>query len=332
LNHRASTHPSLRATFLLLSFGAAFQAASPSRPRAAQNATAPAKESYRTVNDDTGRSIRLATPVRRVVSLSPSMTEIMYALGLQDQLVGDTDYCDYPPEARTKHKVGGVINPSLEEIATLKPDMVLVTSSNRWDTVNALDRLGIPSYAAEPRTLDEIRLLVRHLADVLGKPQAGKALDAQLLRRTEILRQKLAGVRPVRVFFVVWTDPLMSVGQHTFIADALAHAGATSVVDSSQDWPQISLEEMVRLQPEFLILVNNHSEKASRDVEALAERPGWNLLEAVKQRRFAVTSDAVNRPAPRLFAAVEDLARQLHPAVFDEKPASKPAGALKEKN
>src|SRR5215467_11364507 len=91
-----------------------------------------AAESFRTINDDTGRNIRVAMPVRRVVSLSPSMTEIVYALGLQDQLVGDTDYCDYPPDARKKHKVGGVTNPSLEAIAALKPDLVLVTSSNRW--------------------------------------------------------------------------------------------------------------------------------------------------------------------------------------------------------
>jgi len=331
LNHRASTYPFLSAAFLLLSLGAVFLAATPARPRAAQSAPASAKESFRTVNDDTGRSIRVAAPVRRVVSLSPSMTEIIYALGLEDQLVGDTDYCDYPPDAVKKHKVGGVMNPSLEEIAALKPDMVLVTSSNRWETVNALDRLGIPSYAAEPRTLDEIRLLVRHLAGVLGKPEAGEALDAELLERMESLEHKLKGVKPTRVFFVVWTDPLMSIGKHTFIADALAHAGATSVVDSSQDWPQISLEEMVRLQPEYLIFANSHSEIAARDVEALAERPGWNLLDAVKQRRFAVVSDAVDRPAPRLFAAVEDLARQLHPAAFERKTATQPP-ALKENN
>jgi len=222
--------------------GALFLAATPARPCAAQNAPRQATPSFRSVNDDTGRTIRVATPVRRVVSLSPSMTEIIYALGLEDQLVGDTDYCDYPPDAAKKHKVGGVINPSLEEIAALEPDLVLVTSSNRWETVNALERLGIPSYAAEPRTLDEIRLLIRRLAGVLGKPEAGEALDRELLARMESLQHRLEGVKPTRVFFVVWTDPLMSVGKHTFIADAIAHAGATSVVDASQDWPQISLE------------------------------------------------------------------------------------------
>jgi iron complex transport system substrate-binding protein len=314
----------VRVAFLLFFLCAALERDTPVRAGTAQDPPA-----FRAVTDDTGRSIRVAVPVRRVVSLSPSMTEIMYALGLEDQLVGDTDYCDYPPEAAKKPKVGGVVNPSLEEIAALKPDMVLVTSSNRWETVNALERLAIPSYAAEPRTLDEIRLLVRHLATVLGKPEAGEALDARLRQQSESLEQKLKDLKPIRVFFVVWTDPVISVGRHTFIADALAHAGATSVVDSAQDWPQISLEEMVRLQPEFLVFADSRPERAAREVEALAERPGWNLLDAVKRRKVAVISDAVNRPAPRLFTAVEDLARQLHPGAFAGKPASP---AFEEKN
>jgi len=130
----------------------------------------------------------------------------------------------------------------------------------------------------------------------------------------------------------VWTDPLISVGKQTFIADALVHAGAVSVVESSQDWPQMSLEEMVRLQPEYLVFASGHSEAVSRDVEALARRPGWEQLDAVKYRKFAVISDAVNRPAPRLFSAMEDLARQLHPGLFAEKSESSKAAALVEKN
>jgi iron complex transport system substrate-binding protein len=110
------------------------------------------------------------------------------------------------------------------------------------------------------------------------------------------------------------------------------HAGATSVVESSRDWPQISLEEMVRLQPEFLVFASGHSEAVSRDMEALAKRPGWDELEAVKHRKFAVISDAVNRPAPRLFSAVEDLARQLHPEAFTEKNGTSKALAPAEKN
>jgi iron complex transport system substrate-binding protein len=268
-----------------------------------------------------------------VVSLAPSLTESIYALGMDNLLVGDTDYCDYPPEAKKKHKVGGAINPSLEEIAALKPDLVLVIKSlNRSETVQQLDRLGIAAYATDPHTIDEIRSSVHRLAEVLGNSAAGEALDAALLQQEATLRKKLQNAAAKRVLFMVWTDPLISIGKHTFIADALEHAGAISVVESSQDWPQMSLEEMVRLQPEFLVFASGHSEAVSRDMEALAKRPGWDELEAVKHRKFAVISDAVNRPAPRLFSAVEDLARQLHPEAFIEKNGTSKALAPAEKN
>jgi iron complex transport system substrate-binding protein len=236
---------------------------------------------------------------------------------MDDLLVGDTDFCDYPPAAMKKHKVGGATNPSLEEIAALKPDVVLVTKSlNRLETVQQLERLGIAAYATDPHTMDEIRTSVHRLGEILGNSAAGESLDHDLLEEETTLRGRLKDTAPKRVLFIVWTDPLISVGKRTFIADALQHAGAVSVVDSSQDWPQMSLEEMVRLQPEFLVFASGHSEAVSRDMEALAKRPGWSDLDAVKHRRFAVISDAVNRPAPRLFSAVEDLAHQLHPELF----------------
>jgi iron complex transport system substrate-binding protein len=315
------------ATMLCFAFGVA-------QSRANQSATSdPAKESFRIVRDETGRSVRIPIPVRRVVSLAPSLTESIYALGMEDLLVGDTEYCDYPPDAMKKHKVGGAINPSLEEIAALKPDVVLVIKSlNRPETVQQLDRLGIAAYAADPHTIDEIRSSVRRLAEVLGNPAAGETLDASLLQQETALQKKLQNLAPKRVLFIVWTDPLISVGKHTFIADALQHAGAISVVESSQDWPQMSLEEMVRQQPEFLVFASGHSEAVSRDVEALAERPGWSDLDAVKHRRFAVISDAVNRPAPRLFSAVEDLARQLHPEAFTEQSETSKIVAMPVKN
>jgi iron complex transport system substrate-binding protein len=307
-------------------------AIAPLRANQSTGAATP-KESFRTVQDETGRSVRVPIPVRRVVSLAPSLTESIYALGMEDLLVGDTEYCDYPPDAMKKHKVGGAINPSLEEIAALKPDVVLVIKSlNRPETVQQLERLGIAAYAADPHTIDEIRSSVRRLAEVLGNAAAGETLDASLLQQEAALQKKLQNVAPKRVLFIVWTDPLISVGKHTFIADAMRHAGAVSVVESSQDWPQMSLEEMVRLQPEFLVFASGHSEAVSRDVDTLAERPGWSDLDAVKHRRFAVISDAVNRPAPRLFSAVEDLARQLHPEAFTAKSETSKIVALTVKN
>ncbi len=177
--------------------------------------------------------MRVPQPVRRIVSLAPSLTETIYALGLQDRLVGDTDYCDYPPDAEKKAKVGGAINPSLERIVALHPDLVLVTKSlNRLETVRALAELGISSYATDPHTVGEIITSSEKLAGVLGVPEAGAAIASDMQHRLADLQRRIAPLPPKRVLFVVWTQPLISVGKDTFIADALRQAGAVSIVDS----------------------------------------------------------------------------------------------------
>ena len=307
------------ALFLLCISSLRAQASSPSAaPRAATHE----------IVDELGRTVRVPGTIARIVSLAPSLTETLYALGVQDRLVGDTVYCDYPPDAQKKPKVGGAIDPNLEQIAALHPDLVLLTKTlNRLDTVRALETLGIPSYATDPHTVDEIIASTQKLAVVLNVAEAGTSLAEDMQRQLAVLHEKLAPVPPKRVLFVVWTEPLISVGRNTFIADALRRAGATSIVDSSQDWPQVSLEEVVHLQPDYLVFASSHADAAENDFEAVANRAGWRILAAVRDRRYAVISDAVNRPAPRIVSGIEDLARQLHPEVFPPTREKKPAGS-----
>ncbi len=295
----------------------------PTLPAQTPPAVPPSTPQFKDFVDEAGRTVRVPQPVQRIVSLAPSLTETIYALGLQDRLVGDTDYCDFPPDAQKKPKVGGILNPSLEEIVALRPDLVLVTQVNRLETLHALEGLGIPSYATDPHTVQEIVSSTERLATVLGAPEAGASLAADLESQLADLHQRLSGSVPRRVLFIVWPDPLISVGKDTFIADALRLAGADSIVDSSQEWPQMSLEEVVRLQPDFLVFAESHSDSAQSDFDVLAARPGWRGLDAVRNRRFAVISDAVNRPAPRIVSAIEDLARQLHPEAFSPPPDDK---------
>jgi ABC-type Fe3+-hydroxamate transport system substrate-binding protein len=198
---------------------------------------------------------------------------------------------------------------------------VLVTKNlNRLETVQALADIGIPSYATDPHTVNAIIASITHLADLLGESESGSALAADLEHQLSVLRERVASLPPRRVLFIVWTEPLISIGKDTFIADALRQAGAVSVIDSSQNWPQVNLEEVVRLQPEFLIFVESHSGAPPHSADALADVPGWRLLNAVRNRRYATISDAINRPAPRLVSAVQDLARQLHPEAFTGNP------------
>jgi iron complex transport system substrate-binding protein len=315
-----------------LFFAVALRAQVPAAPPTQEKTAAPSlvvavpapTPAFRDVQDELGRIVRIPQPVNRIVSLAPNLTETVFALGQQAHLVGDTDYCDYPPEAKSVSKVGGVINPSIEAVASLHPDLVLVAATNRFETVRALDDLNIPVYETEPHTVDEIVASIAKLGDILGAPQNGATLAAQLQQRLADLRLKLANQTARRVLFIVWTDPLISAGRNTFIADALVKAGALSIIDSTQDWPHPSLEEVVRLQPEYLIFTAQNDEKAP-DATTLATLPGWRSLEAVKNHRFAVISDAIDRPAPRLISAIEDLAHQLHAEAFAPNvPASPP--------
>jgi cobalamin transport system substrate-binding protein len=292
--------------------------------QAASESSAPA--TLHEVTDGYGRTVRIPVNPMRIVSLAPSLTETVYALGAENRLVGDTDYCDYPPDAQKKAKVGGVINPNLERIVALHPDLVLLSKEgNQLDTARALDTLGIPNYATDAHSIEQIISSTQKLADVLNVPAQGKTLTDDLLQQLAGLQTKLSAVPPRRVLFVVWPEPLMSVGKNTFVADAIRRAGATSIIDSNQDWPQVSLEEVAHLQPEYLVFAATHTGSAGNEFESLADRPGFEILDAVRNRRYAVVSDAIIRPAPRIVSVIEDLARQLHPEVFQEKPgAEKP--------
>lgn len=295
--------------------------ASPAHAAQSQNAaTAHAAESpqaMRTVVDETGRRVAVPMEVRRIVSLAPNLTETIYALGAESRLVGDTDYCDVPAAAKSKPHVGSPVSPSLEAIVGLKPDLVLAAQINRRQSVDALERLGIPVYETDPHSIEALLAEIDHIAAAIGMPQEGEKLTTQLRSRLDALDAALAGEPRCRVLFVVWEDPLTSIGQNTFIADALKFAGAESVVDTTQDWPHVSLEAVVHMQPEVLIFARDHG-GANPELAELRGRPGWRDLDAVKLGRVAVISDEVDRPSPGLVDAIENLATQLHPSAFDK--------------
>ena len=281
----------------------------------------------RRFTDEVGRKVQIPQVVERVVSLAPNLTEIVFALGEGNRLAGDTDYCDFPEEAVRKPHVGGPVNPNLEEIVSLKPDLVLATKSiNRRETVDALERIGLPVFVTDPHSVEEMIASVEHLGNALGAEKAGDMLAEELRARLADLNRRLNGAAPRRVLFVVWTDPLISVGRDTFIADALRRAGGHSVVETKAEWPHVSLEEIVRLQPEVLVFASAHTGGTQRDIDALRTRPGWENLAAMQHGNVVVISDAINRPAPRMVDAIERLARALHPEAFASRAAPSGAG------
>jgi iron complex transport system substrate-binding protein len=274
------------------------------------------------ITDETGRHMAVPANVERVVTLAPNLTETIYALGLQDKLAGDTTFCEIPPAAKDKPHVGGPQNPSLEAIVAMHPDLVLAsTSINRPQTADALLKLGIPVYTSAPHTVTGMLNSTGEIADLLGAKEQGAKLVADLQKRLDTLHDLLQERPMVHVFFAVWEDPLISIGQNTFIADALRWAGAESVITSDQNWPQVSLEEVVRLQPYYIVLTADHlrAENATRGTD-LSARPMWRDLQAVRLGRVVVASDEMDRPSPGLIGAIEQLAHDFHPEVFGTKP------------
>jgi iron complex transport system substrate-binding protein len=298
------------ALFLMLLPGGTI-AAQADAPRSALSAS-------RTLVDELGRKVQIPQHADRVVSLAPNLTEIVFALGDEDHLAGDTNFCDYPPEALQKPHVGGMQNPSLDAIVALKPDLVLATKAiNLRGTVDALDRIGVPVYVTDaPHSLEDMIVSIEHVGAALGMEKSAAEVSGRLRQRLSDLDRRLTGTAPRRVFFVVQTAPVISAGRNTFIADALRHAGGRSIIETSAEWPHISLEAIVHLQPEFLIFASAHAGETQRDIEDLRSNPGWRDLKAIQEGKIVVLSDAINRPAPRLVDAVEQLARALHPEVF----------------
>jgi iron complex transport system substrate-binding protein len=277
----------------------------------------------RTIIDEVGRRVTIPAEVRRIVTLAPNLTETVYALGLEDRLAGDTNYCDTPSAAKSKPHVGDPQNPSLEAIVALHPDLVLATTSiNSPVTADALARLGIPVYTTDASTVRGMLDSIGHLAEVVGAESQGAILVANLHGRLDALQVRLADRPLVHVLFVVWEDPLITIAQNTFIADALRWAGAESIVQSKQNWPHLSMEEVVRLQPDYIVLTPNHngpngeSSGAEAELGDLRARPVWKDLQAVEIGHVVVAGDDALRPSPGLVDAIEQLARELHPEVF----------------
>jgi iron complex transport system substrate-binding protein len=275
----------------------------------------------RQVTDETGRSINVPDHPQRLVSLAPSITEIVYALGLGESLVGDTEYCDYPPDAKHKPHVGAVLNPSLEEIVALKPDLALgIAEANRREIADQLERLGIPLYGLTAHTMDDTLRSIDDLGGLLGKGSTAGALVQRLRARIETVAAQVKGLPRPKVLFVVWYQPLITAGPHTFISDVIRRAGGDSITDNLQEeWPRLGLEEALHRDPDIILFPR--SESFAPSLEQFRNLPGWRDFRAVKNHRLYFIPDTIVRPCPRLVDALEEVARILHPEAVPSGPA-----------
>jgi iron complex transport system substrate-binding protein len=277
----------------------------------------------RTVVDQTGRTVRVPARIERVVSLAPNVTEILFALSVEDRLIGVTHQCNYPPAATAKPKVGDTLNPSLETLIVFKPDLVIGTAEgNRRETIDLMERAGIPLYGTHANSVAEIFESIRRIAGLMGVDESGERLAGALEARLARLEQRLAGARRPRVLVAIWLDPLITAGGDTFLNDVLRRAGAESVTSSLSDsWPRLSLEAVIERDPDYLVLPRLHSLQARLD--DLRARPAWRNVRAVEAGRIVWLDEALLRPGPRIVSAIEDLAAALHPGLLSRTEAAR---------
>jgi iron complex transport system substrate-binding protein len=270
----------------------------------------------RTFVDDLGRKIYLAQVPKRLVSLAPSITETLYAIGLADRVVGVTEFCDYPPEARQKPKVG-YSNPNLETIVALQPDLVLAPRDFiRPDVLGKLEQLKIPTFVVEAKTVEDIASQIQLIGRMLDRSEVANPIAMELRRRlTELKRRTEMLARP-RVLYVLNSQPLITVGPGSFIHQLIEIAGGANVAaGAASPYPRLSIEAVLKEDPQLIIFPVGASEGIPQGEQELWRR--WKTITAVKTDSFHhIASDLLNRPGPRIVFGLEKLAEIIHPEVF----------------
>jgi len=273
-----------------------------------------------TVTDDVGREVTVTASPGRIISLAPSNTEILFALGLGPKIVGVTDFCNYPVEALAKERVGGFANPSLEKIVFLEPDLVVAADLHR-ELVLQLDNLKIPVVVLNAHSVEEVLNDIVLVGRVTGLEKEAERLAGELRARVEAVTERTSKIAPSkrpRVYYEVWHEPLCTAGPGTFIDDLIGLAGGINVAaDAPVPWPQYNTEVIVQKNPEVMLHSYGHGAAALQTLEEIARRPGWSNVSCVKSGRvYAIDADLINRAGPRLVDALEAVARVLHPEVF----------------
>jgi iron complex transport system substrate-binding protein len=275
--------------------------------------------SHAEVTDDLGRTFRFDAPPRRIVSLNPGHTETLFALGAGDRVVGVDDYSDYPPEAKSRAKVGGGHHANLERIVALEPDFVVALVEEQ--EVDALVARGIPAIKLLPRDFEGVLQTILLLGKVTGTRPCAEEIVSGMRERITRLEGRVKGLRPPRVFLELdGTDPArpFTSGPHSFIGAMVEAAGGTNIAhDIQTPSGQMSLEAIVAEDPEIIVLMDSTNPVNPQSREDVLHRQGWSGISAVRNGAVnSVDSAYFSRPSPRFVEGIELLARLLHPEVF----------------
>lgn len=269
-------------------------------------------ETSREMTDDLGRRVKIPAKVDRAVSLAPNLTEIIFAVDAGGKLVGDTTYCDYPEEAKKIQKIGDTMNPNLETIIALKPQVIFVSTASQIESFTKnLEAQNIAVFITNPKDLESIYSNIFQVGEILGKGENAKRLVDEMKRRVADVETRTNNSKDVRTFVQISPEPLFTIGKDSFITDLIARAGGISATaDVPEQYPKYSKETALALQPEAIILSESSDNATSNDV--------FKNSPAVKNNRvFKIEANLLSRPGPRVIDGLEQIAKALHPESFE---------------
>lgn len=265
--------------------------------------------------DEAGRGVDVPAQVDRVVSLAPNLTEIVYAIGAGDRLVGNTTYCDYPAEARQVEKVGDTLQPNVERILALRPQLVLISTASQLEAFTAqLAQHEIAVYVTDPHDLEGVFRSISNIGELLNQHEQTKQLLISLRARTTAVQNAVNSFRRPRVFYQLSAEPLYTAGREAFVTDIIRRGGGESVTAHVPGaWPRYSAESALAAEPEAIILPTGGSMGGANSTVAPALQKSPAVLNG---RVLKINDDHLTRPGPRSVDGLEELARALHPEAF----------------
>ncbi len=268
-------------------------------------------------HDSLGRDVMLRSVPMRIISLAPSITEMIYFLGLGDRLVGVTRFSYFPEEARRKPRVGAYTDINVEKVITLNPDLVIATADgNKRGDVEMLEEVGIPVYVVNPRRVNQALDTIEKLGEICGVPDRAKRLVSYLRERVvRVVKAVEKKARP-RVLLVIHVKPLMSVNRNTIHHDIIRLAGGMNMTEGQPiTYPKLSMEEVIRKRPDVIIISSmKRGERFEKARKQWFLR--WPALPAVRKGNvYLIDSDLIDRPAPRIVRGLEEMARLIHPEI-----------------
>ncbi len=261
----------------------------------------------RQIADDLGRQIELPQHVTRAISLAPSITEMIFAAGAGDRLVGVTTYCNFPPETASIEKVGDTLNPNVERIIALKPDVVFVSTASQLEAfTQTLAEQKIAVFVSNAVSLDGAVAGIRKFGEIFETSAKATATATEMERRSNALNDRLKDRAKVRVFVQISKEPLFTIGKTSFLTETIEHAGGISVTkDVESAYPKLSKETALAFNPEVIILSDSEDNREPNEV--------FKNSSAVKSGRvYKINADIISRPGPRLVDAIEEIAGFLH--------------------